>query len=99
MLQKLPRALVASGIALETELAVCPPLPIQAGSGSNDLRNYKEVWCRQNCKVSAETTGMYEAGGNLFWVDMQIPEAVGSQGVIADEPPLSQVIEYAEQFF
>ena len=105
VLQRLPRALDADGIAHHSsELAACPPLPIT--DGRNELRNYKEVWSARNCKVSVETSGLYEAGGNLFWVDMHIPEAVGRpgqdaglSGVVTEEPALSQVIGYAEQFF
>ena len=33
------------------------------------LSNYKEVWTPANCKTSVATTGMYEAGGSLLWLD------------------------------
>ena len=75
-------------------LEAVSPLAIQEGSG---LRNYKETWTPANCQVSIRTTGMYEAGGSLFWLD---PGFVGEHvHVLHQAAQWSTVVRYAEQFF
>ncbi len=43
------------------------PLVIEADSTKN-LKNFKEQWNWDNCVKSCNSTGMYEASGNLFWL-------------------------------
>jgi len=100
VLHAFPAALDGMGIKHEKEMVACPPLPITASEDGAVLRNFKEVWNPANCKISIETTDMYEAGGNMLWVDMNLGAAgKDSDTVIREEPSMEQVLEYANQFF
>ena len=47
-------------------------LPVAADASG--LSSFKEPWVPKNCSVSIKRSGVYEAGGNLLWVD---PETTG----------------------
>ena len=99
VMHALPAALDVMGVTRAPELVACPPLEIK-GSDASGMRNFKEIWQPGNCKLSIETTGMYEAGGNIFWADMNLSSAGRLSDVfLREEPAMQQVLDYSDQFF
>lgn len=97
--EALPKALDDMGLAREQELVACPPLAIK-GSDASGMRNFKEIWQPRNCKLSIETAGLYEAGGNILWADMNLSSAGRPSDVLLrEEPAMQQILDYADQFF
>ena len=60
------------------------PLAILKGE-KDSMVSYKAPWERAACKIAVTTTSMYEAGGNLFWVNWRAP--TGINAVIAGSAP------------
>ena len=52
-----------------TELNAHQPLPIKSASSDNDLLSYKAPWSQDLAAVALASTHMYEAGGNIFWIN------------------------------
>ena len=50
-------------------LADSPPLEISAGA-QKSLKNFREPWSMQSCLDSLNSTQIYEASGNVFWLDV-----------------------------
>ena len=50
-------------------LADSPPLEISAGA-QKSLKNFREPWSMQSCLESLNSTQIYEASGNVFWLDV-----------------------------
>ena len=50
-------------------LADSPPLEISAGA-QKSLKNFREPWNMQSCLESLNSTQIYEASGNVFWLDV-----------------------------
>ena len=46
-----------------------PPFQISADA-TKTLKNFKEHWRMDRCMASLTTTQMYEASGNVFWLDV-----------------------------
>ena len=94
--QELPAAVRRLGETCEGGVEAVPPLKIEKDKAKT-LSNYKEVWTPANCKNSVATTGMYEAGGSLLWLDP------GFQGehvsMLHQEPQWPVLVQYQEQFF
>ena len=83
---------------LET-LVSCGPLQISEAQ-SLDITGYKEAWSPANCRTAITTTGLYEAGGNLTWLDLSLGTAGQPGDMIPREEPSWMLIKsYAEQFF
>lgn len=44
--------------------------------GSQDwtktLRTFKEMWCVDNCSAALQGQGLYEAGGSLCWLSLEV---------------------------
>ena len=73
-----------------------PPLAI--ASSKEALVSYKAPWHASSCVTALQTTGMHEAGGNLFWINWRPPTGVGS--IIAGASPRwAQVKEVADRYF
>jgi hypothetical protein len=80
-------------------LVSCGPLQISEAQGL-DITGYKEAWSPANCRTSITTTGLYEAGGNLTWLDLSLGTAGQPGDMIPREEPSWMLIKsYAEQFF
>jgi len=74
------------------------PLDIVAPVADSTMTSYKEPWRADRCSTALRTTGMYEAGGNLFWLDWRRPSGTGS--AIAGSPPRwSHLKEIADKWF
>ena len=84
-----------AGLAV-TSLAAVPPLQIQGPGEAGPICNFKEIWNPANAVRSINSTGMYEAGGNLTWLD---PSLSGVPEVARSEPAWALVIQYASQYF
>jgi hypothetical protein len=59
------------------------PLEIRESAGENDLLSYKAAWSAQQAELALNSTGLYEAGANLFWlnpfpVDATMAECAGA---------------------
>ena len=73
------------------------PLAIIKGE-TDTMVSYKAPWEPASCKIAVTTTSMYEAGGNLFWVNWRAP--TGKNAVIAGSAPRwAQVQEVADRYF
>ena len=70
--ERLPTLLknVAGGINLQGTLEQQEPLQIDS---KGQLQTTKEHWRWENCKMSLEKKGLYEAPGNLLWLSMDKP--------------------------
>ena len=72
------------------------PLAVAMPSGDSDVGNFKEIWNPATALQSAQGTGMYEAGGNLTWLD---PVLGSAPEVARSEPAWSLVHQYSIQYF
>ena len=60
------------GFEKQTPLQVLEPLSIQDNKGrSGQASGYKEVWHAGRALLALKQEKLYEAGGNLSWVDLQ----------------------------
>ena len=91
----LPIALRSLNMQVPDDLCQVEPLQIQ-GEPGHGLSNFKEVWRPANCQTSITSTGLYEASGNLMWLDMMI---AGGHELPLQEPVWSVVLEYVDDFF
>ena len=74
------------------------PLDIGVQATDSSMTSYKEPWRVDRCITAVKTTGMYEAGGNLFWLSWFRPS--GTCSAIAGSPPRwSHVKEIADKWF
>ena len=99
--QELPAHLKRLGLTSGEPVAVeaVSPLEIRASTDaeSSALSSYKEVWTPANCKVAVASTGMYEAGGSLMWLD---PGFIGEfVSLLHAEPAWSVVAGYQKEYF
>ena len=105
--QELPAALAKFGIhAAEMKVEEASPLKIKAADAdaeqavagdSSALSSYKESWSPVNCQGAIKKTGMYEAGGNLTWLDLGF---VGEMAALLHaEPAWGTVLRYQKQYF
>ena len=53
----------------DTELHEHPPLDIRAALSENDLLSYMATWSHDHVHTALTSTDMYEAGGNIFWIN------------------------------
>lgn len=80
----------------DTELHQHGALEIKAGS--TGLVSYKAPWEAGQATTALETTNMYEAGGNVMWLN-PFPESADAQVIAGDPPSWSQVVEIQELHF
>ena len=62
-------ALLKTTGAFEWTLAEAPPLQISSDA-QKAFKNFKEPWNMQNCLAALTSTQLYEASGNIFWLDI-----------------------------
>ena len=99
--QELPTAL--SSVAGETvkQLDSFAQLCIEKEPSEGGGHGHKEIWNPENCKIALETTGMYEAGGNMCWLDPCLSDSTQSEvpTLPLEEPGWETVTSLATQFF
>ena len=63
------------------------PLDIKskASMSEHEMASYKPPWDVQQAKTSVQSTGMYEAAGNLLWLN-PVPPTDGDEQIIAGDP-------------
>lgn len=89
---ELPKFLKAKGVLITDEpMPARKPLHID----SADMRSFKESWNPTNCHTSLHQTLMYEAGGNLCWIDGEVEK----QALPTEDPPLKWMPEFEESGF
>lgn len=59
------------------------------------VTSFKETWNPANCHLSCSQSGIYEAGGSLFWMDPELNDF----HLPAEEPSWSWVFEAASSHF
>ena len=102
VLQELPTYMQAAGCWDVGTLCLtqCGPLKIAPPSlGKDDKKNmksYKEAWVLANCGKSVGECKMYEAGGNLLWLN---PEVWCEKFIPGPEPSWAWVVECANRNF
>lgn len=88
----LPKFLSGQGVLESDEpMPSRPPLHIKSGE-STDLRSFKESWSPENCYTSLRSAGLYEAGGNLTWVDGETTH----QTLPSEDSPLKWLPQFDE---
>ena len=87
VLQELPKFMHDHCQTGTDALFVRPPLQICSGAVSS----FKEPWVPAHCDESLKQTGLYEAGGNLTWIDPQVADQEAS-----DDPSWEWVYDYAK---
>lgn len=75
----------------------CQPLDITK-EFKERMTSYKEPWKSDRCTTALQSTSMYEAGGNLFWVNWRRPSGQ-NEAIAGTQPRWSQVEEIATRFF
>ena len=63
-------------------------------AGAQGLQSFKEAWVPKNALASCRSVGMYEAGGNLLWIDPEV--AVGSTEIPSEDPAWHAVCRMAQ---
>ncbi len=86
VLRELPRFMQAHSDTGNAEMHARQPLTICQGP----LSSFKEPWDPRHCEESLFRTGLYEAGGNVAWID---PEVAAEEA--SDDPSWAWVWEYA----
>lgn len=89
---ELPKFLKANGV-LNTDEPMPARRPLHIDSA--DMRSFKESWNPTNCHTSLHQTNMYEAGGNLCWIDGEVEK----QALPTEDPPLKWMPEFEESGF
>ena len=83
---------IDKAVVLEDEA----PLEIASAVGTG-MSSYKEHWIPAHCLKSLQDSGIYEASGNILWVD---PEVQGDSFSLPGEDPSWQWLgEYSDQGF
>ena len=67
----------------DIELHAHSPLEIQATSVGNDLMSFKHPWSKSDAVTALTGTNLYEAGGNIFWLNPVIGS--GDEQICAGE--------------
>ena len=102
VLQELPTYMQSAGCWDVRTLCLtkCAPLKIAPPSlGKEDKKNmksYKEAWVLANCGKSVGESKMYEAGGNMLWLN---PEVWCEKFIPGPEPSWAWVVECANRNF
>ena len=80
-------------VKLEGDVRGAQPLLI-TGSSAQALQSFKEAWQPKNALTSCQNTGMYEAGGNLLWIDPEV--AVENTEIPSEDPAWHAVCRMAQ---
>ena len=88
--RELPLFMDSNSDTGKTAMHLREPLKISQGA----LSSFKESWNPTNCEQALRTSGLYEAGANLTWID---PDVGGDAD--SDDPAWAWVYEYSERGF
>ena len=64
-------------------------------SDKDEISSYKQPWVPENCFTSVQKSGLYEAGGSLFWIDPEL----GEYHLPAEDPSWAWVHDAAVDLF
>lgn len=73
------------------------PLPIQDRK-EDKLMSFKEPWKVEQCRQALSTTDMYEAAGNICWIQ-PVPGTPTDEILAGDPPTIAQVNDVCGAFF
>lgn len=73
------------------------PLEIKATASDRELLSYKPPWKHEAAQTSLANTGLYEASGNLFWVN-PFPASAQATVCAGETPPWSAVMGMSDAF-
>ncbi len=96
VMQELPSLLGAKGQDLKKAQPLVLPHRQPAQGKDSAACSYKEPWVPEHCWSSCQVSGLYEAGGNLMWID---PEVSGDSCMPCGDPPYHLVHEIAKTQF
>ena len=88
---QLSRAPAIGGVGLKGRLHEQKPLDVAKAERNASLKSYKEAWRTENCKVSLDASGLYEAAGNAFWIDPSVAPEWDGQDVPGSKISWSQI--------
>ena len=97
--QELPTALSSAFGDKVGQLDSLAPLHIDSEPGVGGGHGHKEIWNPKNCEVALSTTGLYEAGANMCWIDLCLDSSTGDGTLPLEEPDWGNVTHMAKQFF
>ena len=97
VLQELPNAMRQHFKVNADSMSATPPLNIVAEGGP--VKSFKEPWQPKHCIDAIKSTGLYEAGGNLCWVDPEITEDPATLPSAAEDPSWEWVWEFSQVGF
>ena len=97
VLQQLPKAMRQHFKVGVDTMSAALPLSIVAEGGP--LKSFKEAWQPKHCVDAIKSTGLYEAGGNLCWVDPEISEDPATLPNAAEGPSWEWVWEFSQVGF
>jgi len=73
------------------------PLDIREAAGDFDMLSYKAPWTKQHAELALKSTGLYEAGANVFWLS-PFPASATTAECAGDTPAWSAVCALADIF-
>ena len=96
VMHTLPEVLEAMNIiTAKQDLKSAKPLDIPS-SHSATLSSYKEPWVPAHCMSACALSGVYEAGGNLLWID---PEIACDEKMPFPDPAWNMLCQAADSQF
>lgn len=97
VLQELPKAMNLHFKIGCASMPATPPLAIMSDGGL--VKSFKEPWQPKHCVDAIKSTGLYEAGGNLCWVDPEVTQDPATLPNAAEDPSWEWVWEFSEVGF
>ena len=97
--QAMPEYLCENGVITD-KAPMNQHLPLEIQS-TGDVVSYKEVWHPERCAQSLRQTNLYEAGGNLCWVDPAVVQSsLGpEESIPVEDPSYTWLRDYAKTAF
>ena len=72
-------------------------LPIR-GKADAEGSSYKAPWCQATARMSLGSTGRYEAGGNVMWLNL-VPQGDEARVLAGNPASFEELDEIVSQFF
>ena len=79
------------GISLQGPLHAQTPIDIAKANRKIELKSHKEAWKNANCLKSLTASGVYEAAGNVFWLNLASLPAWEVRTVLGSEISWTQL--------
>ena len=84
----------------DTNLHNHAPLSIKAALKDGELASFMAPWTKEACTHAFDTTGMYQAGGNIFWVSRNFDDTDPSYACVhGDAPTWDEVLVLVKAHF